>query len=89
MHVLFHAVQYLFNRRQQNRAAAAAAAGTEFVVETVLSLGRVVQAAAPRFAALWKELLPEYEWEYPISPVITVHSQNVIDSRRYYAFTQA
>lgn len=73
----------MFDQRQRARAAAAAAAGTVFVVETVLSLGHVVQDAFPRFGALWAQHLgEEYSFEYPLMPQLTVHTQNVLDGRR-------
>jgi hypothetical protein len=74
----------LFDKRQRARAAVAAVAGTVFVVETVLSLGHVVQDAFPRFGALWaKHLGEEYSFEYPLMPELTVHTQNVLQGDRF------
>ena len=68
----------LFDQRQQNLEAAETARGQEFRPETGLALGHIVLAGCLRYRALMTKHLPEVQFMYPLVPLVTVHTMNVL-----------
>ena len=76
--VVVCAAEYLFDHRQENRKTAVDVSSIKIIHETGLALGHVVLTGYLRYRSLMTKNLPEVQFKYPLVPMITVHTMNVL-----------